>query len=105
MILIGNSAQIVHPVSAQGLNLGLRDVQVLSGILAKNNKVEITDIAIFDKLRDKDAAAVINFTHVLATKLESKNKIIEHLRGAGIIALSNMPPVQNFVARSLIFGI
>lgn len=105
MILIGNSAQVVHPVSAQGLNLGLRDVQVLSGILAKNKKIELTDIRVFDQLRDKDASAVINFTHFLATKLESKNKIIGHLRGAGIIALSNMPPVQNFVARSLIFGI
>lgn len=105
MILIGNSAQIVHPVSAQGLNLGLRDVQVLSGILAKNNKIEITDVAVFDKLRDKDAAAVINFTHFLATKLESKSKTVGYLRGVGIIALSNMPPVQNFVARSLIFGV
>jgi 2-octaprenyl-6-methoxyphenol hydroxylase len=92
-------------VSAQGLNLGLRDVQVLSGILAKNNKIEITDVAVFDKLRDKDAAAVINFTHFLATKLESKSKTVGHLRGVGIIALSNMPPVQNFVARSLIFGV
>ena len=51
----------------------------------------------FDQLRDKDASAVINFTHFLATKLESKNKIIGHLRGAGIIVLSNMPPVQNLL--------
>lgn len=105
MILVGNSAQTVHPVSAQGLNLGLRDVSILNEILSSVDDVNSADIQIYDDIRNKDANAVIGFTHFLATKLEYRHKLIDHLRGAGIIGLSNIPALQNFVARSLIFGI
>lgn len=105
MVLIGNSAQTVHPVSAQGLNLGLRDVSILNEILSSVDDVNGADIQIYDDIRNKDANVVIGFTHFLATKLEYRNKLVDHFRGAGIIGLSNIPALQNFVARSLIFGI
>lgn len=105
IILIGNSAQIVHPVSAQGLNLGLRDVVQLSDLISEDDQINLIKLQQYDKLRNKDANAVIGFTHLLATKLETKNNLFSHLRGAGIIALSNLPLVKNFVAKSLIFGL
>lgn len=104
-ILIGNSAQVVHPVSAQGLNLGLRDVALLSNILSKSNQIDPETFADYHKLREKDVSAVVHFTHLLATRLESGNQIFNHLRGVGLIALSNLPSVQDFMARSLIFGL
>lgn len=104
-VIIGNSAQVVHPVSAQGLNLGLRDVLVLSELLAKGDKVDLTLLAEYDSVRQKDVNAVIGFTHFLATKMETNNQLLAHLRGAGIIGLSNLPFAQNIIARSLIFGI
>ncbi|MEN9946711.1 MAG: hypothetical protein RLZZ293_1097 [Pseudomonadota bacterium] len=106
MILIGNSAQTVHPVSAQGLNLGLRDVQILSQLLNKHNQ-DFTNLnlAQFDSLRNQDANAVINFTHFLATKMDYQNICWQHLRGTGLISLSNLPIIQNTIARSLIFGV
>ncbi len=105
IILIGNSAQTVHPVSAQGLNLGLRDVVHLSNLMAEDAETDLTTLQRYDQLRNKDVNAVISFTHLLATKLESNNKLLAHLRGAGVIALSNLPQIKNFVARSLIFGL
>ena len=105
VILIGNSAQTVHPVSAQGLNLGLRDVVMLSQLLAKSQQVDFTQLALFDNLRNKDANAVIGFTHFLATFLERQGSAFNHLRGAGLIALSNLPFAQKFIAKSLIFGV
>lgn len=105
VVLIGNSAQTVHPVSAQGLNLGLRDAVMLSQLLAQSEIIDLEQLKTFDKLRDKDANAVIGFTHFLAAFLEKQGKLINHLRAAGLIALSNFPIAQNFIARSLIFGI
>lgn len=105
VVLIGNSAQTVHPVSAQGLNLGLRDVINLSDLMAQDDKVNLIRLKQYDKLRNKDVNAVIGFTHLLATKLESNNKLLTHLRGVGVIAISNLPLLKNFVARSLIFGL
>ncbi len=105
IVLIGNSAQTVHPVSAQGLNLGLRDVVMLSRLLATSQQIDFTQLGLFDNLRSKDANAVIGFTHFLATFLERQGSAFNHIRGAGLIALSNLPFAQKFIAKSLIFGV
>lgn len=104
MVIIGNSAQLVHPVSAQGLNLGLRDVRSLRDIIVKDGD-NFSGLLAWDKSRQHDVDAVVAFTHFLATKMEPQSKLLQHLRGAGIIALSNLPLIQNKVAQSLIFGV
>ncbi|MCC2626012.1 MAG: hypothetical protein K0R14_1885 [Burkholderiales bacterium] len=98
VILVGNSAQSVHPVSAQGLNLGLRDVDALLE-LTDGDLSKIDDYA---KLRNGDSKFVIGFTHFLARFLEAP--YTKHLRGLGIMTLSNCKPLQNKLAKSLIFG-
>lgn len=105
MVVIGNSAQTVHPVSAQGLNLGLRDVYALSELLSEDQEIHLKTLNDYDSLRNTDSNIIIGFTHLLATKLESQNFIMKHVRGAGLVALSNLPVAQNFIARSLIFGV
>lgn len=104
VVLVGNSAQMLHPVSAQGLNLGLRDVVVLGEILAKTEQIEVANLQEFDLVRKKDATTLIGFTHYLALFLMRQNKLTQYLCSSGIIALSNLPRVQNYLARSLIFG-
>lgn len=98
VILMGNSAQRVHPVSAQGLNLGLRDVDALLEL----TDGDLTKIDSYDKLRTNDSKFVIGFTHFLAKFLETP--YTKHLRGLGLMALSNCKPLQNKLANSLIFG-
>lgn len=98
VILVGNSAQIVHPVSAQGLNLGLRDVDALLGVVGN----DITNIDRYHKLRANDSNFVIGFTHFLAMFLEAP--YTRTLRGLGLMTLSNCKPLQNKLANSLIFG-
>jgi 2-octaprenyl-6-methoxyphenol hydroxylase len=101
MVLIGNSAQTLHPVSAQGMNLAFRDAEMLCKLISDQSFNKVSN---YDKLRQKDANIVINFTHALAKFLEYDNKVISHIRGAGLIALSNIKPLQNIIANSLIFG-
>lgn len=105
MVVIGNSAQVVHPVSAQGLNLGLRDMLLLSDLLARTDVINDINLSKYHELREADASAVIGFTHFLATKLDAKGELLKHLRGVGLIGLSNLPLLQNYIARSLIFGV
>lgn len=104
MVIIGNSAQTVHPVSAQGLNLGLRDVDTLCSLLSKADY--LNKLSEYDAMRNFDVDSVVNFTHLLATKLDySDSSLINHLRGLGLIGLSNLPTLKNAVSRSLIFGL
>lgn len=104
LILLGNSAQTVHPISAQGLNLGLRDVATLAHLLEANQEIDFDRIAQFDGFRSNDANSVIGFTHFLASFVEKPGQLFQHLRGVGIIGLSNLPFIQNKIAKRLIYG-
>lgn len=101
VILVGSSAQIVHPISAQGLNLGIRDLKDMLQILDENN-YDYSKLYLYNKKRMMDAGFVTKFTHILAKLLEYPS--IKHIRGLGLIGFSNIKPLQNKVARALIFG-
>lgn len=103
VVLIGNSAQIVHPISAQGMNLAIRDIVTLCELIA-DGYIDSKELADYDKKRSRDAKFVIGFTHNLAKFIDKDTPGISHLRGAGIMALSNCKPLQNIIANSLIFG-
>lgn len=104
VVLVGNSSQIVHPVSAQGLNLGLRDVRDLCELLVyKNNVTEA--LVEYSKIRNKDVLFVTGFTHFLAKFLELQNPLIKHIRGLGILTLGNFKFLQNKLSKSLVFGV
>ena len=104
IIRVGNAAQTLHPISAQGLNLGLRDVKELAKILNQEHEINLTSLQKYSELRNQDVNSIIKFTDFLATKMETRNSILRHLRGAGLIGLSNFPYLQNAIAKILIFG-
>lgn len=109
VVLIGNSAQTLHPVSAQGLNLGLRDVRILCENINLADFYGIRDqqfnLQSFDKLRMLDSSQTANITHYLAKFADIDNQFIKHLRGVGLIGLSNCKRLQNKIVNNLIFGI
>ncbi len=100
--LIGNSSQTLNPISAQGMNLGIRDADLLATFIAKNG---LNSSSSYDDLRRIDTNFVANFTHGLARFVEQKSNLVNHLCGAGIISLSNCKTLQNYIAKSLIFGL
>lgn len=107
VVLIGNSAQTVHPVSAQGMNLGLRDAKILSDVIINamsNDVINLEKFKEYDNLRMCDTKLVIDFTHYLAKFVDSDSIMTNHIRGLGIMGLSHLKPLQNFIAKSLIFG-
>lgn len=106
VVLLGNSAQIVHPISAQGLNLGLRDVATLVELIDSDTDRDInkmySKIAKYDQLRVNDSGFAVGFTHFLA-----KFKDVPYtnqLCSLGLIALSNCKRLRNKLTTSLIFG-
>lgn len=101
VVLVGNSAQIVHPISAQGLNLGIRDIEDLLQVLDETSH-NYSRLSLYNKKRMMDAGFVTQFTHILARLLEYPS--IRHFRGLGLISFSNIRLLQNKIARALIFG-
>lgn len=101
IVLVGNSAQTIHPLAAQGLNLGLRDVKVLGDLLIKNNGV--FSATSYDKLRISDSRFVSYFTHLLSLAING-NSIVHNLKplALGVMEASNL--LKDTLSQRLIFG-
>ena len=97
VVIIGNAAHTIHPVSAQGFNLGLRDVAVLAEILAADQVDDPGEqdlLYTFDKLRQDDQQATIRYTDTLARSFSNPSSLISHLRTLGMAAHELLPPLQ-----------
>ena len=105
VVLVGNAAQSLHPVAGQGFNLGLRDAwelaQTVRDACDPGNRATLN--AYFSERRF-DRTATILFTDTLIRLFSNNIPIIDRLCGAGLAALSSIPPAKNFLVRRMMFG-
>lgn len=101
-VLLGNAAQSVHPVAAQGLNLGLRDVQALVELM-KKYQFNIGDYAQmlteYEQIRSADRNHVIRLTDGLTRIFAIQAGPLKSMRGCGIRAIGALPAVQRTLLR------
>jgi len=104
-VYVGNSAQTLHPVAGQGLNLGLRDACDLATCLADAPDPGAAPILErYVALRRFDALAAIRFTDLLAGGFTGTDPVARLLRGIALGALDACTPMKRFFARRMIFG-
>jgi 2-octaprenyl-6-methoxyphenol hydroxylase len=65
-VWIGNSAQTLHPIAGQGLNLGFRDAQTLASCLVQRGVTITERLADYARRRRVDRWAVRTATDTLA---------------------------------------
>ncbi len=101
-VLIGNAAQTVHPVAAQGFNLGLRDVHTLVQML-KNIDFKPKHFAAmlneYEQKRAPDRDHVIKLTDGLTRLFAPQIWPAKMLRSIGVRMISSLPAVQRGVLR------
>ena len=106
-LLIGNAAQMLHPVAGQGFNLGLRDAWELARALAKHGAQDPggSDLlnAYFSQRRS-DRIATILFTDSLIRLFCKDIPLFNGLRGLGLAAFGAIPSAKNFLTRRMMFG-
>lgn len=104
--LIGNAAQTLHPVAAQGLNLGIRDACSLARILnGVDDPGDAVVLAAYAASRRLDSRAIIGFTHGLMRGFESQNSLTRLVRGLGMNLLDTLPLLRRQFAGYLVFGV
>jgi 2-octaprenyl-6-methoxyphenol hydroxylase len=102
---VGNSAQALHPVAGQGLNLGLRDAWDLAQVL--HDAADPGDarvLARYAAMRRLDAAATVRVTDFLARGFLGASRTRRWIRGIGLTALDTCLPARRFFARRMIYG-
>ena len=96
-VLVGNAANALHPVGAQGFNLGLRDVEALARLLGEAS-VDGADPASvsarYARARRADHAMARLLTGSLLGIYGSRAPLAPALGAAGLFALDRLGPVK-----------
>jgi 2-octaprenyl-6-methoxyphenol hydroxylase len=108
-VLVGNAAQTVHPLGAQGFNLGLRDALVLAELLRAARATgadtgDATLLARYVERRAADRAATTAFSHDLVRLTGSDFLPLRIARSLGLHALDRLAPLKRgFALRGMGF--
>jgi 2-octaprenyl-6-methoxyphenol hydroxylase len=103
IVALGNAAQGLHPVAAQGLNLGLHDAQELVDAFVRQpagTPVAAT-LSKFARSRGVDRVARIGFTGLLAHGFDRGGWLADVPRGLGLTAVQLLPPLRREIVRRL----
>ncbi len=106
-VLIGNAAQMLHPVAGQGFNLGLRDAWELTrSIVALDHQDPGASevLKAYFSQRRYDRIATILFTDSLIRLFCKDIPALNAMRGVGLAAFGVIPAAKNFLTRRMMFG-
>lgn len=93
--LVGNAAQTLHPVGAQGFNLGLRDALTLAELLeGADDPGAGALLAEYALRRREDRTRTLAFSDGLARITADASPVLRPLRSAGLLAAQRLPALQ-----------
>jgi len=102
---LGNAAQTLHPVAGQGFNLALRDVWELARTLATaSDPGSAETLAAYAAARRLDRRSTIGFTDSLVRLFSNDDPLLRLVRGFGLLAMDQLPPLRSFVAKRMMYG-
>ncbi len=97
-VLLGNAAQTIHPIGAQGFNLGLRDALTLAEELAgAADPGDAALLARYAARRREDRERTLAFSDGLARLTANPSPLLAPLRSLGMAALDAQASLQSFV--------
>ncbi|HZX77493.1 2-octaprenyl-6-methoxyphenyl hydroxylase [Lysobacter sp.] len=103
-VLVGNAAQTIHPIGAQGFNLGLRDALTLAELIAdaraQDAAADCGSSALLDayvQRRQDDRTRTIEFSDGLARLTANEAPLMRPLRSLGLFAVDRLPSVQAYL--------
>jgi 2-octaprenyl-6-methoxyphenol hydroxylase len=102
--LVGNAAQTLHPIGAQGFNLGLRDALTLAELLIERTQAggdpgAAAVLADYAAQRREDREGTAAMSDGLARWTANEFPPLKLLRTFGLIALDRITPLQGALVR------
>ena len=98
-VLVGNAAQTLHPLGAQGFNLGLRDALTLAECIAAHPADAGDDVVLrsYAARRAEDRSRTLAFSDGLAKVTSNDAPLLRPLRSAGLLAGDAMGWLQGWL--------
>ncbi|WGE89757.1 2-octaprenyl-6-methoxyphenyl hydroxylase [Actinobacillus arthritidis] len=103
LAIVGNAAQLLHPVAGQGFNLGMRDLFTLAQLLAKafEQGKDLGEFALlnqFEQCRKQDQAQIIGLTSGLVSLFSCDFLPLQAVRNLGLLAISHSKLLRENIA-------
>jgi 2-octaprenyl-6-methoxyphenol hydroxylase len=99
-VVVGNAAQTVHPIGAQGFNLGLRDALTLAELITQADDPGAPELLReYATRRKEDREGVLAFGHGLVSLACLPQPAFAPLRSLALIAFDSVPPLKRALAR------
>ena len=97
-VVLGNAAQTIHPIGAQGFNLGLRDALTLAEEIARRaDPGDPHSLAAYAARRQEDRERTLAFSDGLARLTSNPSLLLKPLRSLGLVAVDAQPSLQSFL--------
>ncbi|KRG41085.1 2-octaprenyl-6-methoxyphenyl hydroxylase [Stenotrophomonas pictorum JCM 9942] len=98
-LLLGNAAQTIHPLGAQGFNLGLRDALTLAELIGDGMLDPGSDalLTAYVQRRAPDREQTVAFSDGLARLTSNATPLLRPLRSLGLVAAAQASAVQSFL--------
>lgn len=102
--LVSETVHAIHPIAGQGLNVGMRDVNVLAGLLSEARSLGLdigakTLLARYGAMRMPDSAAMTLATHGLDALFSNHYASVAALRRFGLGIVGKIQPLKKFFMR------
>lgn len=102
MVLIADSAHIVHPLAGQGLNQGIKDIESLISIISRNIavglKVDSSALDEYQRSRSFDNYLMYRITDNLNRIFSNKIPVISEFRKIGLSIIDKFPRLKKHFA-------
>ena len=107
-VLLGNAAHGLHPVAAQGFNLGMRDVAALCDCIADSRRygtaADLGAAAVLQRYADwrrADQGKLVRITDGLVRLFQSSKPPVRMLRNLGMLGFDLVPGMRAQFARQM----
>ena len=98
-VVVGNAAQTIHPIGAQGFNLGLRDALTLAELIARSSDPGAPEVLRgYAARRHADRERTMAMSHGLVQLACLRQPLLAPVRSLGLLALDRVWPLQQALA-------
>jgi 2-octaprenyl-6-methoxyphenol hydroxylase len=103
IVLVGNAAQTLHPIGAQGFNLGLRDALALAArvVAAVDDPGAASVLALYAADRAADRDGTIGWSDGMVRLSSRQAPAVSALRSFGTLAVEHLPGIKHGFAQAL----
>lgn len=98
IVLISDTAHVIHPLAGQGLNQGIKDIKELSDQMSAFGVSEAS-LEIYEKRRKNDNVDMLEITDQLNSVFSYNSRTVKLARQLGFSAIENIPVLKKLLVK------